>query len=278
MKTVFRQCLSWFTARCDTSYSTITFPRAKMGRITKNQQLRCGLVSPHRGKHLLVHGDSASLSFDRGFGLLLTSPPYYHPKRASDLHGDAYVGQLSTYVDAISQTLVRCADSVEGRRVCFVKTDVWFRGTLIPVGFELARACMKRGLRMQAHWVWRRSPEYSPYRPAFSNIFVFADHLVRPNYSCVLDSAQHRRAGVPSSFTPELFTELARRLCDKKAVILDPYAGVGASIHAALVTCNSSVGIESSIAQITRAKQLLKHHSRFSIRYAASVQRNSKDA
>lgn len=215
-------------------------------------------VSPRRGAHVLIHGDSGSMSFAPGFGLLLTSPPYYHPQRLSNAHGDAYVGETSNYVERISDVLIRCARSVKNRRVCFVKTDIWYRGNLIPIGFELARSCVRKGLRLQAHWIWKRTSAYSPYSPSFSNIFLFSDQLMRLQRPGVLELSHKRRRGIPSSFTPELFAELVLLFSDKNDVILDPFAGVGAATHAAIAAGRGSVGIESSAEQLARAQVMLK--------------------
>jgi len=228
-----------------------------------NTARRYRRVSPQPGKHVLIHGDCGSFSYASGFGFLVTSPPYFHPHRASTLHGDGYVGEISTYIEVISAQIARCAEAVKHRRVCIVKTDVWYRGALIPISFELARACMNRGLRLRGHWIFNRTASYTPYSPTFSNIFVFADCSLRPHCSGVLKTTERRQPRVPSSFTPGLFAELVRCFSDCDDVLLDPFAGMGAVFHAAKATGRSSVGIESSMAQIAKACALMHRNDDF---------------
>lgn len=223
-------------------------------------------AAPRNGEHVLIQGNSELLSPSVGFGLVLTSPPYFHPRQQSVMHGEGYVGSLEAYVEKVSSLLVRCSASTRQRRLCFVKTDVWNRGELIPVSLELARACCAKGLRIRNHLIFKRCAAYSPYGPTFSNVFVFADLPMRPHCSGVIDLGKiRRRPGLPSSYTPELFAELMLRFSEPGDVVLDPFAGAGAVFHAAISTGRSSVGIDCSATQIARARQAFKNHSTFRI-------------
>jgi len=198
------------------------------------------------------------MTFSAGFGLLITSPPAYNPRKHSEMHGTCFVGSMHEYLEAISSILVRIAKSVNDRRLCLIKTDVWSRGKLIPISYELARACVDKGLMLRAHFVAKRTASFTPYGPTISNIFVFGDSLFRPKCSSILDvTPRRRKAGIPSSFTPELFTALARLLSSPGDVLIDPFAGVGSVMHAGLASGRGSVGIEISAGQIRRAARLL---------------------
>jgi hypothetical protein len=96
------------------------------------------------GCHVLFHADSRECRFTSCFDLLLTSPPYYHPVRTSSCHGIGFTGDLEQYAENVASVLINCSNAVLNRRVCIVKTDVWYRGALIPIGYEIARACARK--------------------------------------------------------------------------------------------------------------------------------------
>jgi len=140
-------------------------------------------------KHALYRADSRVFRFSQRFAWLLTSPPYYHPVKESSTHGIGFTGHLQDYLNAVGDVLLRCSDAVVGRRVCFAKTDIWYKGELIPLGWEIARTCVKRGLNLRAHWIWQRKASFSPYGPGFSNVFVFADDSSRPHFAGIITGA-----------------------------------------------------------------------------------------
>ena len=94
------------------------------------------------GRHALFHADSQACRLTSLFDLLLTSPPYYHPVRASSRHGIGFVGDLEQYANRVAEVLLHCAKAVLNRRICIVKTDVWYKGSLIPIGYEIASVCV----------------------------------------------------------------------------------------------------------------------------------------
>jgi DNA modification methylase len=189
-----------------------------------------------------------------GFDLVLSAPPYYHPSRKSVSHGIGYTGNLEGYVSTVATVLARCSSSVMGRRVCFVKTDVWYKGALIPVGFELMRACVRQGLRLRAHWIWERFSRFSPYAPSFSNVFIFGETFSRPHFSGVISGTPEiRKNGLSRSYSPGIFRVLMERLTERGNVILDPFAGAGGIIEAADACDRWSVGVELSSRQIRLA-------------------------
>jgi len=150
----------------------------------------------------------------------------------------------------VGDVLLRCSDAVVGKRVCFVKTDLWYKGTLIPLGWEIAKTCVRRGLKLRAHWIWQRAVAFSPYGPSFSNVFLFADNFSRPHFMGIItDAAATRRKGLPNSFAPELFCALIELLTKPHDVILDPFAGAGGVIEAAAMRDRHSVGVELSRSQ-----------------------------
>jgi DNA methylase len=201
-------------------------------------------------KHVLFHADSRTCPYSGGFNLLLTSPPYYHPTRRSSKHGIGFTGELEDYANSVGDVLLHWSKAVAGRRVCFVKTDVWHRGTLIPVSWQIMRSCVERGLKLRAHWIWQRLAAFSPYGPTFSNIFVFAEDFSHPHFAGIITGAAvTRRKGLTSSFSPELFGALIELLTAPHDVLLDPFAGAGGVIEAAATHERRSVGIELSPVQ-----------------------------
>lgn len=211
-------------------------------------------------KHLFIHGDSRQVEYERLFDLVLTSPPFFHPERKESRHGFAPTTDLDDYVRYVSTILVRAASGLrESRFVCVLKTDVWHRGTLIPVGFRLVDECVRRGLFLRAHWIWQRFSHYSPYSPSFANVFLLGkDACPRPCFPGILsDTQSRRRAGLSNSYTPEIFQSLIRILTRPGAVILDPFAGAGSVLEAAANTGRRSIGIEISRRQLRLAKRRL---------------------
>src|SRR5579864_8983421 len=140
------------------------------------------MASTRADRHALFHGDSQAYRLTSAYDLLLTSPPYYHPVRASSRHGIGFVGDLQQYANKVAGILCHCAKAVLSRRICIVKTDLWYKGSLVPIGYEIVSACVKKGLTLRAHWIWQRLPAYSPYSPSFANIFVFGDAFSRPYF------------------------------------------------------------------------------------------------
>lgn len=208
-------------------------------------------------EHTLFHADSRQCRYASRFDLVLTSPPYFHPSRKSTKHGIGFVGDIQQYARTVSEALLSASNSAIGRKLCFVKTDVWHKGALIPVGYELMRACLNRGLRLRAHWVWKRLSAFSPYAPTFSNIFIFADDFQRPHCTGLITPTAVHLRGQPSSYVPELFRELISLLTKPRDLILDPFMGLGGVIEAAATRNRRSVGVELSAAQFQMAASRL---------------------
>ena len=215
-------------------------------------------IGTDRGRHVLVHADSLLCRYKPGFDLILTSPPFYHPTTASSLHGKGFSGDLQKYADFVSKVLVLSARAVVSKRVCILKTDLWHKGTLIPVGFRIVDACASQGLRLRAHWIWEKGAYFSPYGPSFANVFIFGEALERPRIPGILRSAPlKRRSGLPSSFAPEVFGALIDLLASPGGTVLDPFAGLRGVIEGAANYGRKSVGVEISNSQFRRAKQRL---------------------
>ncbi len=220
------------------------------------------LIATAGDRHFFMNADSRCVELKGGFDLVLTSPPFFHPERKRSTHGFAPTTDLGQYTDYVSGILVKAAAAVKCNGVvCVLKTDVWHRGTLMPLGFRLAEECTKRGLCLRAHWIWERLHCYSPYAPSFSNIFVLSMlPIPRPLLSGVFSEIHtRRRATLPSSYTPEIFEALIAVLTRPGEVILDPFAGAGSVMEAASNSKRWSVGIEISRRQFQRGK---KHLSR----------------
>jgi DNA methylase len=248
----------WYTpfVNSDRKHATAT---SKIGSSTlthhSSQTAATGILG---AKHILYRADSRVFRFSQRFGWLLTSPPYYHPVNESSKHGVGFTGHLQDYVNVVGDVLLRWSDAVVGRRVCFVKTDLWYKGALIPLGWEIARACAERGLGLRAHWIWQRKAAFSPYGPGFSNVFVFADDFSRPHFGGIITGAVPAlKKGLPNSFTPGLFGALIELLTKPHDAILDPFAGAGGVIEAAATRHRRSVGIELSRAQFQIAVERL---------------------
>jgi len=220
-------------------------------------------VSPRPGRHLLVHADSAKLRFLPPAGLVLTCPPFFHPRGRSKHHGlSPPIRRLEDFAVWVAKVLERAAGSLRpGGLVCFVKTDVRYKGALLPVGFRIAEAVMRQGAVLRAHWVWQRIRSYSPYAPTIGNVFVFGD-AVSPRLrssGLFFDESLQLQRGEPTSWTPGLFEVLIRQLSAPGDTIVDPFAGRGSIIQAAAKSGRWGAGVEMSAVQLRRAKRLLAH-------------------
>jgi hypothetical protein len=151
-----------------------------------------------------------------------------------------------------------CACLSTNGLLCFVKTDVRYRHSLLPVGFRIADAVSKRGMRLRAHWVWQRQAAYSPYAPGIGNIFVFGNRISPLRCGDLfLGPAVSVRRREPTSFTPGLFEALLRNLTQAGEVVVDPFAGQGSLIRAAASCGRWTAGVEISLAQILKAEAKL---------------------
>ena len=144
----------------------------------RGREQLCGparqLIEPKPGAHVLHEGDSSVAEFARGFALVLTNPPYFHPKKSSSAHGwQAPFVDQEQYAEWVARILHRTqAALLPNQPVCFVKTDVKYKGRILPLGFRIADCCERIGLPIRAHWIWERLPFFTPYAPSFSNIFL----------------------------------------------------------------------------------------------------------
>ena len=217
-------------------------------------------INPSRGTHVIWEADSTNVMFGGFFDLVLCSPPYFHPLNSSYDHGATPTTfDLEEFVEWTAQIMLKAARAMKPNRpLCFVKTNVKYKRTLLPVGFRIADRCERLGLRLQAHWIWQRLPSFSPYAPSIANIFVHGDShsnwLRRP---ALFTSSDGRSRKFPSSFTPDLFEQLIRQLTRRNSVVLDPFVGLGSVVLAASRSGRWSVGVEISRNQIIRAKAIL---------------------
>jgi DNA modification methylase len=147
-----------------------------------------------------------------------------------------------------------------------VKTDVWHQGELLPIGYEIADACVRKGLRLRAHWIWQRLPSFSPYSPAFSNVFIFADRFTRPFSSGLIAMAPDQNGRRPKASHVGLFGTLIDLLSNKQEVVIDPFAGTGSVMEAADMLGRRSVGVELSKIQVRLALGKLKNVAAFVFR------------
>jgi DNA modification methylase len=217
-------------------------------------------VVPTYKRHAVWHGDSAQIRFQGRFQLVLCSPPYFHPSKTSSLHGATPpLRDLDLFADWTAQILVRAAKALKaGQPLCFVKTDVKYKNSLLPIGFRIAERCEKLGLPIQAHWIWQRLMHFSPYSPSLANIFVLGHantELLR--WPGVLHASDCNSRKLPTSFTPELFRQLIQQLTPLHGRVLDPFVGIGSTILAASQCQRWAVGVEISRAQILKAKHIL---------------------
>lgn len=219
------------------------------------------IVEAQKGTHLILHGDSRSLTFGRSFDLIITSPPYFHPtKKSSSLGFSPKTKELQAYSEYVGSVLVRSLEGLKaGKFLCVVKTDAWYQGRLMPIGYSIVNECLRRGLTLHAHWIWEKIPYYSPYSPSFANIFIFGQPPLRRihYHGIITDAHLKKERGRPATFTPEIFETLLRFLCEPGDTVLDPFLGTGSVIEAAARTGRWAVGVEISKRQITSAKRLL---------------------
>jgi DNA modification methylase len=218
-------------------------------------------VVPTYRRHTVWHGDSARVHFKGRFHLVLCSPPYFHPSKTSSAHGAApQLRDLDLFADWTAQILVRAAKALKaGQPLCFVKTDVKYKSTLLPIGFRIADRCEKLGLPIQAHWIWQRLTHFSPYSPSLANIFVLGHanpELLRG--PAVLRTSDCNSRKLPTSFTPELFQQLIQQLTPMNGRVLDPFVGIGSTILGASRCKRWAVGVEVSRDQVRKAKHILR--------------------
>jgi DNA modification methylase len=220
-------------------------------------------ISIPDARHVIWHADSACCSFSKEFNLILCSPPYYHPRKTSSLHGTSPgltdMDEYSTW----AATILKKASSALRRRgyVCFVKTDVRFRSGILPVAGRIAESCEKLGLSVRAHWIWQRLQHYSPFAPSFSSIYVLGEGdpaLLRHAGIFQTDDCKQRK--LPSSFTPIIFEQLIRQLSKPNDRVLDPFAGLCSTLLAAWRSSRWASAVEISSSQIDRAKSVLLTH------------------
>src|SRR5258708_19590586 len=95
--------------------------------------------------------------------------------KKSATHGlSPQLTDIDQFSEWVARVLIRTSRALKPRRpLCFVKTDVKYRRTLLPVGFRIAEWTERLALPVQAHWIWQRFPHHSPYPPPLRNIFVF---------------------------------------------------------------------------------------------------------
>ena len=218
-------------------------------------------VLPTSGRHAVWHGDSDRIHFKGRFHLVLCSPPYFHPTKTSTVHGATPpIRDLDLFADWTAQILVRAAKALKaGQPLCFVKTDVKYKNTILPIGFRIAERCQKLGLPIQAHWIWQRMTHFSPYSPSLANIFVLGHasrHLLQD--AGIFRASDCVSRTVPTSFTPDLFQQLIQKLTPVNGTVLDPFLGIGSTILAASQCQRWAVGVEVSRKQILRAKHILR--------------------
>ena len=219
------------------------------------------IVKPQKGKHVIVHGDSSLARFKRSFDLIITSPPYFHMVKKSRSRGfSPPTKDLEVYSKYVATVLLQSAEGLKvGKFLCVIKTDAWYRGQLMPIGYSIANECVRQGLPLHAHWIWERMPHYSPYSPSFANIFIFGQPpLRRICHSGIITNAQLKKPSSHwTSFTPEVFETLIEILCEPEGTVLDPFLGTGSVIEAAARSGRWAVGIEISHKQIATARKLL---------------------
>jgi DNA modification methylase len=217
-------------------------------------------VIPTYKEHAVWHGDSTRMDFKGKFDLVLCSPPYFHPSKTSSVHGaGSQIRDLELFAEWTAQILVRASKALKiGQPLCFVKTDVRHKTTILPIGFRIAERCEMLGLPIQAHWIWQRLRHFSPYSPSLANIFILG-HASRPllRHAGLFHTSDCVSRKVPTSFTPDLFHQLIRQLTRVNDVVLDPFLGIGSTILAASQCQRWAVGVELSREQILRAKDML---------------------
>jgi DNA modification methylase len=219
-----------------------------------NQPHNKTYVSPKVGSHRLYQCDSLRVSYSRSFDLVITSPPFFHPSACSQAHGSpAPTHDLDEYAEWVGRALSRAHRDPSDQFLCFIKTDVRYKSTILPVGFRILDACLQLGMTLRAHWVWERTTSFSPYAPSISNIFVFGSNDRRKlQHGGVFKTDDLKHRSYRSSFTPELFRQLIVQLSVEGQSVLDPFAGIGSCILAASRSNRWSVGVEIDGSQIRK--------------------------
>lgn len=219
------------------------------------------IVRSEPGRHILIGGDSETLEFCGPFDLILTSPPYFHPRKQDLKHGvSPHVHDLDSYSRYVASILLNAFQGLKtGGLLSFVKTDAWDRGHLLPIGYKIADECIRAGLILHAQWVWQKFPWYSPYSPSFANIFILGQPpLRRVAFQGIITEAHIKKEkGRPADFTPGVFEFLLRLLSEPNDTVLDPFVGTGSVIEAAARTGRWAVGVEISAKQIAVARRQL---------------------
>lgn len=219
------------------------------------------MIKAEKGKHVIVLGDSSSLAFQPCFDLILTSPPYFHPVKKRPSQGfSPKTKELEAYSQYVVSVLLNSMRGLKaGKFLCVIKTDAWYKGRLIPIGYSIVDSFIRRGVNLHAHWIWEKIPYYSPYSPSFANVFIFGEPPIRriPYSGILTDSHIKKQRDRPFTFTPEIFETLLKFLCRRGDTVLDPFLGTGSLIEAAARTGRWAVGVEISKRQIAKAKRLL---------------------
>lgn len=208
---------------------------------------------------ILYQGDSGKIDIPNlNIDLLLTCPPYYHPKNMDE----AKFG-ISPNSKDLNQYLIEIGTILEKWNSCLklggvmviVKTDFWYKNRAFLVGFELARHLQNNNVRLLKHWIWQHSESYSPYSPSFANIFVFGKGKVDKNFNGIIKSPK-KRNNISNLHYIEVYEFLINCLSREGELVFDPFAGTGSVLKAAFLNKRCSVGIEISENQIRKAKKL----------------------
>lgn len=208
----------------------------------------------------LIFGDSGKIEIpDLQIDLLLTCPPYFHPrnKNESKFGVSPQSRSLPKYISEVGAILEKWYGRIapEGVMV-IVKTDFWFQNETSLVGFEIARYLQNKNIRLYRHWIWEQSKSYSPYAPSFANIFVFGKGKFDPKFNGIIDIPKGRNSISNLHYT-EIYEFLINCFSERGDRVLDPFAGTGSVLKAAYHKGRNSLGIEISEDQINKALELL---------------------
>ena len=218
------------------------------------------IVRGIKGKHIIYLGDSREAEFSRDFDLVITSPPFYHPTGKKPMAGVSLpTRSLDEYCLFVARVLARAAKGMRrGGPICIIKTDVWYRRSLIPIGYKIIEACESEGMSATSHWIWQRRNFYSPYSPSFSNVFLLS--CGKPNFKTQksgLIATLSNTKTQPRGFAPAIFERLIADLTMRDSIVLDPFLGTGSVTLAAAQLGRWSAGVERSRAQLSVAKCML---------------------